>query len=396
MTKRERFLATTLGVVAAVFGGGLTLHLFVIGPLSEVSAQRMLIEEQLVKKQGELEQEKRVIDQVLKVNPRLVQWQKISLPPRDPNGKKPGVSPEERKKRHVAELQVDYAAYLGELMQQSGFQRNSISVTMRQPDRHSTLKTPKGKEPTYERLAFQATGKAALDAVARMLREFHKTPLLHQVRTISIGHASNALGSARRGQPADGTLDVNMTVEALMVAGAEDRVELQPSPSKLAFEPRVLSEANRDYGKMSLKNMFAGAQSTEPPRREAEAPADVLRFVKLTTIFYNPERRRWEASLYDQAAGPTRVTEQDEEGGETKVKVIWEKQINTRILNELKFSDRYNNTVLEGKVVHIDEGQVVFKAENKFYRLRCGDALYPAIEKPLSAAEVKELGLAAE
>ena len=48
------------------------------------------------------------------------------------------------------------------------------------------------------------------------------------------------------------------------------------------------------------------------------------------------------------------------------------------------------------KVVHIDEGQLVFKAENKFYRLRCGDTLYPAIEKPLSASEVKELGLATE
>jgi hypothetical protein len=179
-----------------------------------------------------------------------------------------------------------------------------------------------------------------------------------------------------------------------MVTGAEERGDLLPSPSSLAFEPRVLSEANRDYGKMGLKNMFTGVQSTETPR-ETESPADVLRFVKLTTIFYNPDRRRWEASLYDQAAGPTRVTEQDEDGGESKVKVIWEKQINTRILNELKFSDRFNNTVLDGKVVHIDEGQVVFQVDSKFYRLRCGDTLHPAIEKPLSASEVKELGLAA-
>jgi hypothetical protein len=227
-----------------------------------------------------------------------------------------------------------------------------------------------------------------------MLREFYKAPLLHQVRSLTMGVASNAPGAGgRRGPAQEGTLDVNMTVEALLVTGAEERAALLPS--QLAFEPRVLAEPGRDYGKMSLKNMFTGAQTQEPSRREAEEPADVLRFVKLTTIFYNADRKRWEASLYDQASGPTRTTEQDDDGV-SRSKVIWETQLNTRILNQLKIFDRYKNAVLDAKVVHIDEGQLVFKADGKFYRLRCGDTIHPAIEKPLSAAEVKELGLTTE
>lgn len=188
-----------------------------------------------------------------------------------------------------------------------------------------------------------------------------------------------------------------MTVEALMVARGEERATLMPK-EPLGYPPRVLVDG-RKYDVLAKRNMFTGIAPEPEPREErpertqTEDRADVLRFIKLTTIYYNPDRSRWEASIYDQAAGPRRVEEEDEDGNKI-VKVIWERQLNTRILNKLEVQDRYRNTILDAKVVHIDEAQLIFQADKQFFRLRCGDSLHPAIDNPLPMSEVKELGLA--
>jgi hypothetical protein len=392
MTRREQVLATTLLVLLAGMGSLAGFFFFVYEPMTSVQAQLITTQNQLAKKRGELSQEETQIKGVLRVNPRLSQWQKISLPPRDPEGKKPGVSPEEQKRNHLAKMQVDYERYLSELMRSSGFRSDSIAISHAQPDTKTKLSTPKGKEPTFERLAFGVVGKGNKDAVVKMMAAFHKEPLLHQVRKLSVSMAAaGPAGAGRRGgQAAEGTLDVNMTVEALLVNGAEERASLKPAP--LSYPPRVLAEPGRNYQALAKRNMFTGVT---PPRVEAkttEDRADVLRFVKLTTLYYDPDRDRWEGTMYDQAAGPRRIDEQDEDGNPVK-KIIWEKKVNTRLLNELKVPDKYGNTVLEAKVVHIDEKQLIFKADKSFFRLRCGDALFPAIDQPLGEDDVKELGL---
>lgn len=392
MTRREQVLATTLLVLLAGMGSLAGFFFFVYQPMTSVQTQLDSAREQLAKKRGELSREEAQIKGVLRVNPRLSQWQKISLPPRDPEGKKPGVSPEEQKRNHLAKMQVDYERYLSSLMRSSGFRSDSIAISHAQPDTKTKLNTPKGKEPTYERLAFGVVGKGNKDAVVRMLAEFHKEPLLHQIRKLSVGVAASpgGAGAGRRGGPGtEGVLDVNMTVEALLVNGAEERASLKPAP--LSYPPRVLAEPGRNYAQLAKRNMFTGVT----PRVEAkttEDRADVLRFVKLTTLYYDPDRDRWEGTIYDQAAGPRRLDEQDEDGNPVK-KVIWEKKLNTRLLSELKVPDKYGNTVLEAKVVHIDEKQLIFKADKSFFRLRCGDALFPAIDQPLGEDDVKELGL---
>jgi hypothetical protein len=398
MTRREKVLTTTLLSLLLVFGGGVLLHMFVYEPIASVRSQLMLAREQYAKKQSELSEEQRQIDGTLRINPRLSQWQKLSLPPRDPVARKQiGVSPEEQKRKHLARMQVDYESYLSGRMRENGFRSDSIDISLRPPDRRTTLATPKGKMPTYERLAFLVKGKATLDNATRMLRDFHKAPLLHQVRSVTMtlptATTTGGGGGIGRGrQSSDGILDIIMTVEALLVTGAEERTSM--NPSTLAYTPRVLAEPTRDYTQLGKRNMFTGiAPTPEPPAPVTEERAAVLRLVKLTTIFFNPDRKRWEASIYDQAAGPQKV--EDTEDGVTKVRLVWEKHLNTRILNEIKIQDRYKNSVLDAKVVLIDEKQVIFESEKKFYRLRCGEALHPAIEKPLSGAEVKELGLEA-
>src|SRR5207249_4756535 len=112
-------------------------------------------------------------------------------------------------------------------------------------------------------------------------------------------------------------------VEAIMVQGGEERATLLPAG--LPGAPRVLADPPRQYADIAKKNMFTGVDVG--PTRDAEERREVLRFVRLTTLFDNG--RRWEAYFYDQA-----------KGGE-------ERRVNAVTLNELTIRDRYDNPVLE-------------------------------------------------
>jgi hypothetical protein len=91
--------------------------------------------------------------------------------------------------------------------------------------------------------------------------------------------------------------------------------------------------------------------------------------------------RRWEASYYDQGNGP-----RDPKKG-------YSRRINTEGANEFTIKDRFGNEVLKGEVVYIAESEVIFRAGGKFYRLRLGGRFQDAVASPLSAAEVKKLGI---
>ena len=65
-------------------------------------------------KEGELAREKGQIQGILKVDPRLSQWQDISLPPRDPKVKRGQTVTEEMKLAHLRNVQVDYEKYLAD------------------------------------------------------------------------------------------------------------------------------------------------------------------------------------------------------------------------------------------------------------------------------------------
>jgi hypothetical protein len=366
MTQRERVMLTSLMAAMLVLGGGMVFHLFVWQPYSEARARLDNAREELIQKQTDLSQVQAEIDAILRVNPRLVQWKKIGLPPMDPELKKRrGLSVEDRKLRHLNRLQADYERYLHELLSKSGFARDTISITARAPDRKGSP-ILSGKVPIYERLIFAVAGRTTLEGVVRMLYDFHRTHLLQHVHTLNV-----SLAGARgqwRGPP--GTLTVTMNVEALVVTGGEERAALLPSA--LQSPPRVLAEPERRYGDMSAKHMFLGVARKTAPRL-SEDRVEVLKFVRLTTLSH--KGRRWEAYIYDLAKG----------GDEIK--------LNARTVTEFVIRDKYDTTVLEGDVVYVDGEQMVFKSKGKFYRLRCGDFLYPAVNNPLSPKDLEALGL---
>jgi hypothetical protein len=373
MTRRERVLATTLVAMLGVMGSGLLFHMFVYQPMSDVREELAQEEKKLSEAQGKLAEAEKQIADILHINPRLGQWQKISLPRRDPNAKpQPGVSVEEQQRKHIRQLQVEYEQFLSALLKRNGFEETRVQA--RQADLRSSP-ILKAKDPVYVRLPFIVTGKANLEAVMKALKEFYKTNLLHQVRSLSL-----AVSQQRGPTPMPaGTLDVTMQVETLMVNGAEERVGLMPSEIK--YPLKVLAAPERRYDLAVKRNMFTGITPSERTYGKGELPPEValerkemLRFVKLTMLCYDSEKRRWEATLYNQAKG----------GDEITINRIW---------NEIKINQG-SQVLLDAKMVLVDEKQLIFKEGSKYYRLRCGDFIGTAINgEPLSTKELKELGI---
>jgi hypothetical protein len=369
MTRREKVMATTLIVVMTVLGGGLLFHLFVYQPISEARELKASEQEKLDKARELFNTQSAQIKDLLQADPRLTQWNKISLPPRNPQGKQKGVSLEEQQKRHVSRLKVAYEKYLSTMLSDNGF--TTVLVSERTVDKRANP-ILKAKEPVYDKIAFSATGRGDLESVVRSLKAFHQANLLHSIRNLTLTVAQ----PRGRVTPKPGSLDLAMQVEALLVNGAEERKDLLPE--KVSYPPRVLAEPERKYSSMLSHNIFAGSSRTINTSfdgsEKSERREDVLGFVKLTMLCYDTKNRRWDATLYDQGKG----------GDEIKVNRLWD---------ELKITDQGRNTLLDAKVVLIDEKQLIFKQEGKYYRMRCGDFIFPCLKKALTSAELKELGI---
>jgi hypothetical protein len=351
MTQRERVLATSLLGVAVLGGGAFFAHVVFVGPLRQTNEEIATLDEEIRKKEDELKADQAIIDRAFNMSPRLAQWKQLSLPTiKD-------VRPEEVT-AHLKTLQVDYEHYLYDLLRRNGFSAGSIAVNSRPVETPRTgSAAAKGPPPVFRPLTFNVQGQASLDSLVKMLEEFHRAGLLQQARAISIQKPQE------RNAPR-GALDVTMTVEALMVAGAERRDELMP-PSTTP-RPKVLAEPVRTYAEVAGHNIFTG---TTPVTNavQTEDSRDVLGFVKLTTVSNN-NGRRWEAWLFDQS----------KKDGESRLRT-------TAGFNEFSFSDRYDNVLVKAVVIRIDETGVLFRANGHFYHIGLGDSLYEAMREPVRA-----------
>jgi len=404
MTQRERKLATVLLGVVAVLGAGLAFHALALQPYRDARDRLEKAENDLDKKNADLLKEKKQLANLIEKDPRLEVWQKIALPSTSTelrNAK--GLNAEDKRKAHRRNLQVEYDRYLRELLKKSRFQ-GAISIKAQdvkeQFEDLGKNKSSNTKAPVlYERMPFTVNGHAKLAAVVQMFESFHRTRLLQQIRTFTISVVD------KRGEGSEKTaselLNVHMTVEALIVPGAEERPRLEPNVLPKAMRvlasakpkvvkgelPRILVDPKspRPYLDITRKDPFLGLRPlSDPtvgvggigenkaggPREKAE---DVLRFVRLTTLSFNG--RRWEGYIYDLGRGGA------------------EKRVNAVTLTEFAIHDKYANALLEGEVMLIDEEQMIFKAGGKFYRLRVGDFFHLSVRKPLTTKEVKQLGL---
>jgi len=371
MTTRERFLAGGVLSVLILAGGGFLVQMLFLGPLKERKTRIIQLQQDVDEKQAR-------VDQINADKAKLKRWELISLP-NDPNSKKvefPATAlPAKR----------EYANYLSDLFRTSGL---TAVVTPREVDVRSSP-TIGVKVPVYAKLFFHVQAKGTLESFVKAMERFHHTGLLHQVHDFAINRPLTPGPDARPGE-----LDITLTVEALLLDIAPKRATLLPGvdsgmasidvatalqggPPGLAgaiwatwptgpLGPSVLAQPRRDYSLIAAKNIFLGLEIAA-----YEPDVEVTRFMYLTDITQNDVRA--EASLYDRYNNKkTRLRSQNG-------------------FNSFRITESEDGSIVRGKVVRIEDRDVVFEVNDKTYSMHVGQNLEEAMRKPLAQEKLKEL-----
>jgi hypothetical protein len=347
-------------------GGGLLFHQLFWVPLGERNASIQALQQDLEKKQDR-------IRQVAAERTKLERARQLSLPADTDLARR------------------EYEEYLSDLLRESGF-APGFSITAKPVEKSSAAIT--GKGPIYMRLPFAIMARANLASFVAMQERFYHAPLLHQIKNLSV---QRPLTPGQQEQP--GELDIQMTVEAIVVSGAENRSYLLPSVDRrlLALDvvsalrggpagfalipwavgptgprgPGVLAQPGRHYADIAKKNIFLGSsQSTRAPEY-----GEVVNFIHLTDITHND--RLTEAFFYDRA-NRRWIRLRAETGFDT-----------FRVL------DNEGETLLSGKVIRLDNRDLIFRVDKNYYSIHVDQSLGDVIKKPLTEEQLRSLGLAA-
>lgn len=367
MNPRERLLACAVLIIVVVAGGALMAHQFFLVPLDERNATLAALRQDLQTKRDR-------ILQVQALQPKMETWRQQSLPASSDLARR------------------EYEKYLSDLLRKSGFAAGSFSVVPKPPDSKTSPTLPGKKDPIYVRLTFTVQAHGTLTSLVSLLERFYRTSLLHQVKNLNVQRPLTTVGTEQRSDE----LDMNLSVEAIILSGAEDRsvllpgvdrrllaidvvTTLQRGPSGLALVPwaagvtgplgpRHLASSPRQYVSIAGKNIFYG-----PPANNFTDKVDATQFVHLTDITHTEDRI--EAFLYDRY-----------NNRKTRLRV-------SPGFNSFRVQDEEGETVLRGTMVQIDDREVIFRAEDRYYSLHVGQSLREALKKPLNSTQVKGLGI---
>lgn len=365
MNPRERAMAVLLIAVIILGGGGFLGYQFVYVPWTAKTRQLANLQ-----KDYKAKVERR--DDIVREKGKLARWQMLSLP----------ADPE------VASR--EYEKYLNELLTHHHIVNGSeITPTNKQDQGNKTVPTTSDKQPIYNRLTFQVHAYATMNNLVGMLHDFYNTGLMQQIKSLTI---QRQLTPTRDVRPDE--LEVKMTVEALIVTGADKRSYLTPNfdrklmaadvmvslfkgPSPLVLwasaspglsSPGLLADPPRNYEVLAKKNIFLGRQQVSPEEDgtpEWMAP----RFVHLTDITRGT--LRMDATLYDVLTN--RKFKLRESSG------AW---------NTFTFvkDGKAFGSVVDGTVVKIDDRELVYRTE---FHLTDDPSRTPGFAKPDKAEREK-------
>jgi hypothetical protein len=269
--------------------------------------------------------------------------------------------------------QFTYDKLLNEMMDKLHFTRIDVKGA---PDASNVMTGPspgKRETPAYKALSFTVKGRGDLKQVVQLLKEFYGTPLLHKIKKLTIrrpmesaltsAHVKGGAGLARKEE-----LDVELIVEAIIVAGAEDRKDLLPKATA-----HNLARAPSDYLGITGKDPF---YPPPPPLQKPDSGPDPARSIKLTMITHD-EEDGCKAVLYNEAS--------------KSLCYLCPKTGHVRF----QIKNSLGQIKVDGEVVQIDEAgrKIVFSADDRLYALPLDSTVADALLRPLSVAQVRALEL---
>lgn len=331
--------------------------------------------------QQEIDKKRQEIQKVQAERVRLDRWKQMSLP------------------ADVDLASREYERFLSDLLRQSQFAAGAFTIEAKKAGK-STATLPHKKDPIYTKLGFTVTTRGDLTTLLTFLEKFYRTGLLHQITDLSVQRPRTAAANQK---PTD--LDINLGIEALVLAEAENRPYLVPVDPRIVVTDVVATlrhgpgglalaaaqagpagalggrhlAAGRQYASILGKNIFFGPPAPLPvvketPRVEDKRDrTDVTPFVHLTDITLGPTKA--EAFLWDRY-NSKRTRLQVSAGFDT-----------------FRIRNGAGETVVSGKVVKIADRDVIFVANEKYYAIHVGASLKEALAHPLKDAQLKEFDL---
>jgi hypothetical protein len=292
MNSRERALAVLLICVVVFGGGGFFGYQFMFLPWT---ARKKTLDTLKKDEQTKLSRRAELQEQ----RGKLARWTSLSLPGDQETAR------------------LEYERYLTQLLTRYKI-TNGRSIITQPVDTKTSPTIGSNKEPIYVKLIFRVKAYATMASLVAMMDEFYRTGLMHEIKSLSFQKQTTAKPDTRPDE-----LDVNMTIEALIVSGADKRPYLLPnfdrrllaldlapglfphaplvlwtSVSPGLFSPGELAEPTRDYSGIAKKNIFLGRPPKEVKTQDDGTPEWMApRFVHLTAITHTA--LRWESMLYD-------------------------------------------------------------------------------------------------
>ncbi len=381
MTVRERFLA--MGVLGFITLAGVAVIVlqFIVTPLKERNRS-------IDRLKNEIAERRDRVFAIQAEKPKLELWRKQSLP------------------ADVGLARLEYEKYLRKLFSQSGFEASNYSVIPKALDTRTGILPAAGKkEPPLTPLTFSVTATGEMADLVDFLERFYRTPLLHEIKSLNINRSVNSLVpagapffGARAPQQPKNELTITMNIEALVLHEADTRKQLLPGidrqlagldmvatlsggPAGFALlpwaigptgplGPGVLAAPAREYASIAGKDIFYGPPAAE----QVTAKLDTLEDVYLTDITFNG---RWEAFLYVRY-----------DKSKTRLRA-------SAGFDSFRIRDYKGETLAQGKVIRIEDRDLIFRSGDKYYSMHVGQNLDEVFKHPLEAIQVKELGLAA-
>jgi hypothetical protein len=397
MTTRERRMSVILIGFILVVGVGFFGYQFVVSPLNAKSSQ-------IENLKGEVANRLDRINRIESRRADLEKWKKLSLPPDKEDKAKleavaPGKSPADNARADLA--QREYEDELNKMLRASGYAATDVAITPKKPDAKSSP-TLANKKPIYTRLLFTVQLKGDLASLVDFMDRFYKVRLLHQIRNLTIikplgGDIRAAAANPGAPAPTPSTdLDVNMTIEALVLDTAEKRTTL--FPEKPVDMPPLLSRTDAQYAMIAGKNMFFGPAAAGPREPSGPTYLDAAPFVRLTGIASGTngleatlwdKYHDWEYKIAPHSLGGFKVEATYVLGGRKRTDT-------ERSGKTLALHDANGDVVIEWQIVRIEPREVILRddAKGKYFALHLGE--YLANRKELTKPDLDALGIKPE
>lgn len=289
-----------------------------------------------------------------------------------------------------------YGQELESMLAASRFPRNKTTVNPKTENRAPSVAGPgakKDKPPFLRQVVdIQATGD--LTMLVEFLDRFYRMPLLHRIRSLTISKPETATRDSMPGE-----LNIVMSIEGLIVDGAENRKTLLPEGLSDSEKPRRLARSSDQYAAIAGNNVFYGPppkpSEPEEDNNAVAAPRpdfDILPETWLTMIQH--DEKGVMATIWDSANEYEYVIRRRYDGSFKVDKYYFLKGARKRMEigeEKLTFKDGNDYVHRAFKVVRIDAADVYLADGERIYQLHIGWRLNQI--QPLTKEQIQSLGL---